>query len=223
MQFCAVCFDVDGTLGDTFPVCIPLMAEIFSRFAGKQFHTEDITRFFGINESGIAQQLIGDNWQAAADAFYIAYEAELKAQQVEPFAGIEELICTLRNQGVLTLLVTGKAPQSCRVTLAHWGLDAAFAKILCGGPDKLNKAAQIGALLQEFHLRPNELCYVGDALTDVTACRENSVTCLSALWQPLDLDKTAVRQANPNYCFTSVAALSNFLLPKVKPYPSFRQ
>ena len=220
MKFSAVCFDIDGTMGDTFPICIPLLTSIFSRFGGKNYQDSDVTQYFGLNEQGIAQKLTGENWQAAAATFFKEYAMALKSQHVAPFAGIVELLQALQSRHVLLLLVTGKSHESCEITLRHWGMEHFFRQVLCGGPNKLNKGAQIASLLQDFNLAPEQMCYIGDALTDVTACRANDVVCLSALWQPADLDKAQVRALNPHYCFDSVQGLSDFLLPQVVAYPA---
>lgn len=65
-------------------------------------------------------------------------------------------------------------------------------------------------LLKKYCINKNEFCYVGDALSDVVACREVSVTCLSAAWSN-SVDLKELKKINPNHIFNDVCSLKIFL------------
>ena len=210
-QFKAVCFDIDGTMGDTFPLVVPLFAQIYGPYAGRVLSGADVKAYFGLNEAGIAMKFAGDRWQQAAEDFYAAYARELKAQHIQLFPGIMELLKALKQSGVLLLLATGKGPECCQITLDHWGLQDMFAATCCGGPDRLNKAEHLKGLMAQFHLAPADLCYIGDALSDFTACAAVGVRCLSALWQSDAQDRDELVRLNGPYCFDSVQACAAYV------------
>ena len=218
MQYKAVCFDIDGTMGDTFPICIPLLRDTFSFYSGRKLKDNDVTCYFGINEDGIAMKLAGDKWQQASERYHQDYARALQEHNVQPFPGIRELIKALQEKGVLLLLITGKCERSCHITLDFWGLDSVFAAVNCGDTYKNNKDEHLRTMLQKYCLKAAEVCYIGDALSDFTACKATGVTCYSALWQPQALDRQELLELNSANCFDSVDKLAAFLLPKCVKY-----
>jgi phosphoglycolate phosphatase len=65
-------------------------------------------------------------------------------------------------------------------------------------------------LLKRYCINKDEFCYVGDALSDVVACREVSVTCLSAAWSN-GVGLEELKKINPNHIFNDVCSLKRFL------------
>lgn len=86
-----------------------------------------------------------------------------------------------------------------------------FCSVKTGAEDRPNKAEAIGELLHDCHLAKDEFYYVGDAVSDVTACRKAGVTCLSAAWGTT-ADIRGLEEANPSKVFFSIRDLSHFLL-----------
>lgn len=73
-----------------------------------------------------------------------------------------------------------------------------------------NKAESILKLLKKYSIKNDEFYYIGDALSDVTACREIGATCLSAAWSD-SADLEEMRKVNPNYIFNNISYLRIFL------------
>lgn len=65
-------------------------------------------------------------------------------------------------------------------------------------------------LLKKYCINKDEFCYVGDALSDVVACREVSVTCISAAWSN-GVGLEELKKINPNHIFNDVCSLKIFL------------
>ena len=89
----------------------------------------------------------------------------------EPYEGIRELINTLKKEGILVALITGKGEKSCRITLEQFGMQDLFCSVKTGAEDRPNKAEAIGELLHDCHLAKDEFYYVGDAVSDGQSCR----------------------------------------------------
>ncbi len=205
-------FDLDGTIGDTIPMCIAAFREAVEPYAGRELSDADIVRTFGLNEEGMIRQVVeGEAWRQALARFYAVYE-EMHDLCPHPFAGMVDLIDEVRANGVLTALVTGKGKRSCEITLKRFGMDRRFERIATGSAEKQNdKADAMRVLLADFRLRPDELAYVGDTLSDVVACREAGVRCLSAAWAASPETVRELRQANEPFVFTSLASLRIYL------------
>lgn len=176
-----VAFDLDGTIGDTIPMCISAFQKAVEPYVLHELSEEEIVQTFGLNEEGMIKQVAGENWQKALDDFYVCY-SRMHDLCPHPFAGIAELIQELRTKAVLVALVTGKGSRSCSITLGKFGMNAYFDCIETGSPHKNRKSEAINNLLEKYHLQVNELVYVGDTVSDVLACRKAGVECLSAAW-----------------------------------------
>ena len=60
MKLKGIMFDLDGTLGDTLPVCFASYRRVFREFLGCHYSDHEITALFGPTEEGIIQQLVPD-------------------------------------------------------------------------------------------------------------------------------------------------------------------
>lgn len=176
-----VAFDMDGTIGDTIPMCLRAFREAASPFLGRRLTDGEIVETFGLNEEGMMKAIAGGRWKPAIEEYYHLYEA-IHDESVRMFPGIAELLGWLRERGVKTALITGKGQRSCAITLEKFGIGACFDAVWTGSAEKMNKSECMAELLARFALTPEETCYVGDALSDVTASNQAGIRCLSAVW-----------------------------------------
>jgi phosphoglycolate phosphatase-like HAD superfamily hydrolase len=58
MSLQGVIFDLDGTLGDTLPVCFAAFRETFRHYLGREYSDREIRAMFGPTEEGIIQRMI---------------------------------------------------------------------------------------------------------------------------------------------------------------------
>ncbi len=86
------------------------------------------------------------------------------------------------------------------------GYKNCFCVIMTGEETRNNKTESIRKLLEKYDVKKAEFYYIGDAATDVTACREAGVTCLSAAWSE-SADVESLKKINPDYLFYSVSSL----------------
>ena len=64
--------------------------------------------------------------------------------------------------------------------------------------------------MNEYALAPEEIIYVGDAVSDVTACREAGVTCLTAGWAS-SARLEELNKVNPGLVFLSVDGMQKYI------------
>lgn len=205
-----VAFDLDGTIGETIPMCIRAFEQAVSPYAGHELSREEIIQTFGLNEVGMIKMVAAEKWREALQDFYPLYE-KMHAECPEPYEGIRELMETLKANGVLVALITGKGEKSCEITLEQFGMQDLFCAIKTGAEDRPNKAEAISELLDAYHLAKDEFYYVGDAVSDVTASRKAGVTCLSAAWGTT-AETDRLKEINPSNVFLTIGDLQYFLL-----------
>lgn len=204
-----VLFDLDGTLGNTLPLCIAALREAIEPLTGRPLTDEQIKAGFGPSEEGTIGALLPENKAQAMQRFFERYEA-LHSRWPEPFAGVPELLQYLKDRHVFLGLVTGKGPQSTTMTLTRYHLTDYFDVIKTGEPSGPVKDRRFEEILAEFSLAREEVLYVGDTSSDVAACRRCRIQIAAAAWAPT-ADIEALQSAHPDYLFTSIPQLSAFL------------
>jgi phosphoglycolate phosphatase-like HAD superfamily hydrolase len=97
MDLKGVIFDVDGTLGDTLPVCISACRSAFFVATGRSYRDEEIEATFGPTEDGIVRRVAGDRWKEAWEAFLEEY---YRSHEIcgEPFFGMKAALRMLKER-----------------------------------------------------------------------------------------------------------------------------
>ena len=97
-----VAFDLDGTIGDTLPMCIQAFKEATQPYAGRELSDEEVVQTFGLNEEGMIRCVVDEAYQQQAlHDFYLIYKTLHKTMCPEPFEGIRELITLLKQNGII--------------------------------------------------------------------------------------------------------------------------
>jgi len=204
-----IAFDFDGTIADTIPLCIKAFDLAVAPYVGHHLTPKEIANTFGIDEKGMIRSVVKKDWKLALRKFYGHYE-RLHGLCKQPFAGIFELIQYLKASGVMVVLITGKGRRSCDISLENIGMKNCFDRVMYGNAKKPNKENEILILMEKYSIQTNEFYYIGDAFSDVIACRKAGVHCLSVLWaNTSDID--AVKKINDEHIFFRVSELRGFL------------
>jgi phosphoglycolate phosphatase-like HAD superfamily hydrolase len=204
-----VIFDLDGTLGDTLPVCFAAFGDTFSTFLGIDYTDAEIRAMFGPTEEGMLAERVPD---AAAEALahYLAGYAANHHLCPAPFDGVVELLDALDDRRVPVAVVTGKGPHSTRISLDTWQLTARFDRIEPGGDHGPIKAERMAAVVSGWEVDPANVVAVGDVPGDVTAGRLAGVVPVAAAWSPL-ADGAALRATDAEAVFDRVADFAAWL------------
>lgn len=144
-----VAFDLDGTIGETIPMCIAAFDKAVSPYVNQKLTERQIIQTFGLNEEGMIKKVLGKNWQKGFNDFYLRYQ-EMHVMCPHPFEGIKQLITELKKRNITLALVTGKGERSCLITLLQFGMENDFDSIKTGSPDKNIKTETLSALQHKY-------------------------------------------------------------------------
>ncbi len=78
--------------------------------------------------------------------------------------------------------MTGRGKRTCDDALRFYGIFDLFDQIEPGIETGPSKPQGLTRILEHFGLLPEEAVYVGDAPSDVIACREVGIPILGAAW-----------------------------------------
>jgi phosphoglycolate phosphatase-like HAD superfamily hydrolase len=204
-----VIFDLDGTLGDTLPVCFVAFRATFERFLDVEYTDEEIRAMFGPTEEGMFLERTPDDVEEAL-AHYLAGYAANHHLCPTPFPGIVDLLDRLDDRGVPVAVVTGKGPHSTRISLEQWGLEGRFDRVEPGGDHGAVKPQRMATVVAGWGVGPATVVSIGDVPGDVAAGRLAGVVPVAAAWSPL-ADPAALTAAEPDAIFDEVTDFASWL------------
>lgn len=209
-----IAFDFDGTLADSVEFCLAVFDKVFAKYMGdKAPGREAIYANFGMNEPGVIRFFMGVNHEAEEDFF--SWHRELHGKMCpEPFPHVTEMLDFLLEKNVPMTILTGRSETTCNISLDFLNIRKYFSGAQYGSPEKNDKAGQLLYLMERHGLAPEEIVYVGDAVSDVTACRKAGVECLTAAWAS-SARLEELHQVNPGLVFLSVDAMQKYLAERL--------
>lgn len=210
-----VAFDLDGTIGDTIPLCLHAFKEAVSPYCSGELSKEEIIQTFGLNEEGMIAKVVDKKYrEEALRDFYIQYKKFHRMCPL-PFGGIKELIIDLKKRGIILALITGKGEKSCHISLKQFDMESCFDCIETGSAVRNIKPEAFTNLQYKYELLPYELVYIGDTVSDIISCNQARVQCLSAGWAK-SADNRQLQENNRGFVFSTVESLKEYLSQVIK-------
>ena len=207
----AVMFDVDGTLGDTLPLCIETYRRIAEEATGRRPEAAEVVRHFGLSDRGVLGALLGMEPEDPAlpvSRMVEIYCALHPAMAPAPFAGAVEMLRGVAAAGMRVGVVSGKEAYTAEPTLRFFGLRGLIEWAGYGEPTHNAKAERLQEVMRLWNLQPHELVYVGDAPSDITQARAAGVRIVNAAWAPsATAEEQACLQLHPDFRLTDMAQL----------------
>lgn len=184
----AIIFDMDGTLGDTLPLCIAAYQRTAKELLGEEPRPEDVTKWFGYSDRGVLAGLFGmapEDPNLPLAHFVAVYEEMHDALAPAPFKGAAELLRRLRDElGLRLAIISGKEIHTAAPTLEKYGIRQYFEWLGLGKPTHNAKSERLAEYLEYSGLSAQEVIYVGDAPSDIEHCHRVGVPIISAGWAP---------------------------------------
>ena len=207
----AAIFDIDGTLGDTLPLCIQAFRQTVEPLVHHPLTDEEIKATLGPNEAGTIKKLApGSDYDGAVTDFLHHYKA-LHHMYPQPFDGIVDLLETLKSKGVHLAVATAKGKESGEITLQQFGITSFFSIVKNGSLDGQQKPGDMEQIIESFgDVTKEETIYVGDSPSDITDSRKAGVVAIAVTWattaEPEELEKE-----QPDVLFHKVSDFAEWL------------
>ena len=204
-----IIFDLDGTIGNTLPLCIAAFKKSIEPLAGRTLSDQEIIDTFGPSEEGTIRALIPDHYEQGVEDYLISYR-DLHVMCQTPFDGIIEVLEFAKTRNVRLAMVTGKGARSTEITLALYGIRPYFDIIETGSPMGSRKVQGITNVLEHLRLAPKESVYVGDASSDILAARKAKIPVIAAAWSNT-ADKKQLQALRPDELFSTVEEFKRYI------------
>ncbi len=202
-------FDLDGTIGNTLPLCIAAFKQAIEPLAGRVLSDQEIMDTFGPSEEGTIRALIPDHYERGLTNYLIYYQ-KLHSMCPAPFDGLIQIFDDAKKQHVRLALVTGKGARSAEITLQVFGIASYFDAIETGSPAGPNKARGIQRVLHRLNIAPDQSFYVGDTTSDIKAARSVGVPMIAAAWAETT-QVEPLRALNPEKLCTTIEEFKRYV------------
>jgi pyrophosphatase PpaX len=204
-------FDLDGTLGDTLPVCFSAFRKAILEFTGRSYTDQEIRATFGPSEEGIIQKHVPDRWQQCLELYVESYRDE-HAKSRDPFPGMHDALRLLEARGVRLAVVTGKSIVTAGISLEAMRIRSYFDVIEGGAAEGDIKPGNIRKVLERWGMPSGEAAYVGDAPSDMEAAHKTGVVGLAAAWaRTTDAEIEALVNKRPSAIFHCVDEMMDWI------------
>lgn len=210
----AVIFDLDGTLANTLPLCIEAFRQSVEPLINRSTSDAEIIATFGPSEEGTIMALAPDYYDKGV-ADYLKFYKSLHDMCPIPFAGIQDVLQTLKNKEVRIAMVTGKGKHSTDISLTHFELTHFFEMIETGSPKGARKAEGIQIILDGLaDIKKDEITYVGDAPSDIIASRKVGISVVAAAWADT-AETEKLQEMKPDELFYTIQDFEDWLLDRI--------
>jgi len=205
-----VIFDLDGNLANNLPLCIRAFREAVSPLIQRPLTDEEIIATFGPSEEGTIMALAPDHYEQGVSDYLHFYKAH-HGICPRPFAGIRELLKILQERGIHIGMVTGKGKHSTMVSLEQFNLLPFFEVIETGAAHGPRKPEGIASVLRQWaDISREEVIYVGDAPSDIEACRKVGVAVIAAAWAET-AEPDRLKELEPDEFFYTVEDFAGWI------------
>ncbi len=207
----AIIFDFDGTIAETIPLALEALRRACARKGLRVPSDEEFFKMFGPTEHGVVKILCPENSEELFAMYLEEYKKLHQDISPMPFKGMVELLKKLHARGVKLAIITGKSDETLEVSLTHYGIAQYFDLAFTGGFNGSIKPECIAKVLEAWNMKPEDVLYVGDAITDVFDSRKAGVLPITARWSRLSPTMEELKDAKQDLYFNTIQELSDWL------------
>ena len=185
-RFDTVLFDLDGTLLDTLEDICGAANHTLRELGYPERTLAEMRRFVGNGAEMQMRRALGadadEETVAKALALYKPYYAAHCQIRTKPYAGVLELMATLKAEGFRLAVVSNKPDRTTRTLAARFfpELDGAMGQR--EGIASKPAPDMVRAALDQLHAAPEETLYVGDSEVDVATARNAGLDMIGVAW-----------------------------------------
>lgn len=175
----AVFFDFDGTLIDS----VHLLFDVYNQIA-KKHQLNLITPELKVQLKHKNMKAIVDMFEDISKQPLVAQDIvktfEEKMDDVQPIKGIEEVLQNLKNQGVKLGILTSNRKIIVERLLEKYNLNV--FDMIDTDVHLFEKGNGITQRVAQGGYENLQVCYVGDEIRDIVACREAKIPIIAVNW-----------------------------------------
>ena len=193
MRYQLIIFDWDGTLMDSLDKIVVCMQAAAKQMQQAIPSEQSVKNIIGLSLLNAVQHLFPKLLLNEQQALVVVYREQYHLHQnIETplYPGIKTLLTTLKEQGYLLAVATGKGRNGLDNMLAQSGTSDLFSATICADeahskPDPL----MLDMLLQQLQVEPSEALMIGDSSYDLAMAQQAGIASLGVSYGVHDVQK----------------------------------
>ncbi len=192
----AVLFDFDGTIADS----LALTHQILETNLKKELPKSEIKKF----QKKSASDILKDLELSFFNGFYLLWkikrEINKKADQISLFPKVKNLLKILKKEGFLLGVLSNNKKKTIVDVLEKNNITQ--FDYISGNIFSFDKKRKLKKFLKKYKLKPEEVVYIGDQITDIVDAKKVNLNTIAVDWG-FDAKELLIRE-NPDFLATSV-------------------
>lgn len=187
MKKTTIIFDLDGTLLNTLDDLADSVNYVMEKHRFPLHSVDDVRQMVGNGIAVLMERAIPEGrsnplFNTCLAEFQEYYKAHMQ-EKTAPFAGIIELLTSLREQGYRLAVVSNKFDAAVKALCRDYFGD--LIQVAIGetatiarkpAPDTVFEA------MRQLHVSPENCIYVGDSDVDIETAKNCEIPCISVTW-----------------------------------------
>jgi phosphoglycolate phosphatase len=199
-RFDLAIFDFDGTLADSAAWFRSRINHVALRYGFRQSTDEELENLRGRSNADVVRYLGVPAWKMPLIAKYMRQLVACDAHQIKLFDGIDALLSSLVECGVIIAIVTSNSEANVRRILGEQN-SRRIAHYACGA-SLFGKAAKFRSVIKLTKASPGRAIAIGDEVRDLEAARKAGLATGAVGWGYATVD--LLRAQQPDYLFLSM-------------------
>jgi phosphoglycolate phosphatase len=181
MTIKAVLFDFDGTIADTHDALLEIVNDLAEEFGYTPIDAIQLEILKNLGSMEVVKYSKISPLKIPFILKRLKKELAKKMAQLKPYHNIDTVLYQLKQQGYLVGIVTSNLKENVLTFLRKNDLEKAF-DIIHAGTTIFGKNKMINRVLREYHLKVEEVIYVGDETRDIIAANKSHIVMISVAW-----------------------------------------
>lgn len=201
MKYKLVIFDMDGTILDTLEDLKDCTNHALEQNGFPVRTLQEVRNFVGNGIRKLVERAVpAGTGPGQIDRVFSDFQVYYKlhcTDKTKPYAGIAELLCTLRRQGIKTAVVSNKIDFAVQDLILRY-FDGLFDMAVGDRAGMARKPApdSVYAVLEGLHIDKAAAVYVGDSDVDIDTARNAGLDSIIVTWGFRDREFLAARGAS---------------------------
>jgi phosphoglycolate phosphatase len=176
-----IIFDFDGTIADTHDALVHITNRLAKEFGYKPVDRDELELLKNLSSREIVKRS-----QIAPIVIpfllkRVKMELGKEIRDLKPVLGMKAALFELKKQGYQLGIVTSNHQDNVSVFLEKNNLQSLF-EFIHTGSSLFGKHKILDRILKQYHLRTDEVVYIGDETRDIHAAQKSNIKAIAVAW-----------------------------------------
>ena len=176
-----ILFDFDGTIADTYQAIANITNQLSKEFGYKALNSEELLLIKNLSSREIVKRSEISLFKLPFLVRRVRAELSKEIAELDPIAGIEQILFELKNQGYILGIVTSNNKENVDIFLTKNNLSHLF-RYVYSGTAIFGKHRVLNQVIKEHRINKCEVIYVGDETRDIRSARKSKIPVIAVSW-----------------------------------------